>query len=163
MSVWETVGYELDRLDVASSTSNFAATDDLLDAEPGAGHHDHARLARAAEDLVTRGPLPGQCGVVVAHGSRIVAAEVFATPELLAGQWTAMVRAHVLDAPRQVSGRPSASKALRFLRRLATGDAIEADGVGLGVERHIRTRRMVGQVLTWDDAMVHASGFALAA
>ena len=86
-----------------------------------------------------RGPLPGQCGVVVAHGTRIVAAEVFATPELLAGQWTAMARSHVLDAPWQVNGRPSATKALRFLRRLATGDAIEADGVGLGTERHVRT------------------------
>ena len=161
--VWDTVGFELDRLDVASATSNFAAADDLLDAGSGAGRSDHARMAGAAQDLVARGPLPGQCGVVVAHGARVVATEVFATPDLLAGQWTAMARAHMLDAPRHVAGRPSASTALRFLRRLATGDAIEADGVGLGVERHVRTRRLVGQVLTWDDAVVHATAFALAA
>jgi hypothetical protein len=160
-AVWQSVGYELERLLVDSGTSNFADADEILDAPPTSDQH--ARLAASAQDLVDRGPLPGQCGVVVAHGSRIVAAEVFATPDLLAGQWTAMARAHVLDAPWQVAGRPSASKALRFLRRLAKADAIEADGVGLGVERHIRTQRMVGQMLTWDDAMVHASGFALAA
>lgn len=161
--VWDSVGYELNRLDVASATSNFAAADDVLDGPPRPGRDDHARLAAAAADLVARGPLPGQCGVVVAHGARIVATEVFATPELLAGQWTAMARAHVLDAPSQVNGRPSATRALRFLRRLATGDAIEAEGVGLGTERHVRTRRMVGQALLWDDTLVHASGFALAA
>lgn len=161
--VWDTVGDELNRLDVDSSTSNFATTDDLLDGPRRPGRDDYTRLADAAQDLVARGSLPGQCGVVVAHGSRIVAAEVFATPELLAGQWTAMVRAHVLDAPGRVSGRPSASKALRFLRRLSKADAIEAEGVGLGVERHIRTQRIVGQVLTWDDAVVHATAFALAA
>jgi hypothetical protein len=40
---------------------------------------------------------------------------------------------------------------------------VEAPGVGLGVERHVETTRLVGQVLTLDDAVVHASAFALAA
>lgn len=158
--VWHTVGYELDRLGVDSATSNFAASDAIFDtAAPG----EHSRLADAAEELVAGGPLPGQCGVVVAHGGRVVAAEVLATPDLLAAQWRAMVRAHLLDAPDQVSGRPSASRALRFLRRLASGAATEAEGVGLGTERHVRTSRLVGQVLTWDSSVIHASGFALAA
>ncbi len=87
---------------------------------------------------------------------------MLATPDLLAAQWPAMVRALLLDAPSEVSGR-SASKALRFLRRLAKGQATEAAGVGLGAERHVHTSRMVGQVLTWDETMIRASGFALAA
>ena len=52
---------------------------------------------------------------------------------------------------------------MRFLARLGTGRAVVADGVGLGRERHVRTTRLVGQVLTLDDAVVHASAFALAA
>ncbi len=163
ISVWESVGYELDRLDVTSPTANFADADELFSAAAGEDPDDHVLLARAADELRARGPLPGQCGVVVAHGSRVVALELLATPELLAAQWPAMTRAHLLDAPAQVSGRPSASKALRFVRRLAHGDATEAAGVGLGTERHIRSSRLVGQLLTWDGAVVHASAFALAA
>jgi hypothetical protein len=161
--VWDAVGYELSRLDVASDTDNFADADRVLDAPVGSDRSQWSRLAQAVDDLAGSGPLPGQCGVVVAHGARVVAAEVFASPELLAGQWTAMTRAQMLDAPTRISGRPSASKALRFLRSLANGDGIEADGVGLGRERHVRTKRLIGQLLTWDDAIVHASAFALAA
>ena len=162
-AVWESVGFELDRLDLASPTGNFAAADQVFAAAPGAGRDEHLKLARAAAELAELGPLQGQCGVVVAHGSRVVAAEVLATPELLAEQWAAMTRAHLLDAPLRVSGRPSASKALRFVRRLAQGASTEAAGVGLGTERHVCTSRLVGQILTWDDAVVHASAFALAA
>jgi hypothetical protein len=162
-AVWETVGYELDRLDVASPTANFAASDSVFAAEPGAARDDHVRLARAAGELVERGPLTGQCGVVVAHGSRVVAAEVFGGPALLAGQWEMMVRAFLLDAPTQASGTPSASKALRFLHRIARAGGVDAQGVGLGSERHVRSSRLVGQVLTLDGAVVHASAFALAA
>lgn len=162
-AVWESVGHELDRLDLVSPTANFAASDEVFAASPGAGRDQHARLADAAAELAELGPLPGQCGVVVAHGSRVVAAEVLATPGPFAEQWAAMTRAHVLDAPGNVSGRPSASTALRFVRRLAHGAATEVAGVGLGTERHVRTSRLVGQILTWDDAVVHASAFALAA
>ena len=154
-AVWDTVDFELDRMGVSSSTRNFADSDAVF--------AQHDRLARAADELIARGPLPGQCGVVMSHGSRVVAAEVLAGADLLAAQWAQIVRAALLDAPGQVAGRPSASKALRFLRRLATGDATRADGVGLGIEHHVRTRRLVGQVLTWDDTLVHAAGFALAA
>ena len=161
--VWETVGFELDRLEVESPSANFAASDQVFAAAAGSDREDHVRLARAAAELVDRGPLLGQCGVVVAHGARIVAAEVLAAPELLAAQWEPMVRAQLLDAPDQVSGRPSVSRALRFVRRIARADGVEAPGVGLGNERHVRSSRLVGQILTWDDAMVHASAFALAA
>ena len=92
----------------------------------------------------------------------MVAAEILGSAELLAAQWPHMMRAHMLDAPLHISGRPSVFRALRFVRRLAEGEATEAAGVGLGFERHVRTSRMVGQVLFWEDAIVHASGFALA-
>lgn len=154
-AVWDSVDDELERLDVASPTRNFADADALFT--------QHRHFAEVAGELVGRGPLRGQCGVVTAHGSRIVAAEVLGGPDLLVAQWGQIVRAALLDAPGRVSGTPSASRALGFLRRLATGDATESEGVGLGTERHVRTRRLVGQVLTWGDALIHAAGFALAA
>lgn len=154
-AVWASVDHELDRLDVRAPTRNFADTDALFD--------QHGSLGAALEDLVTIGALPGQCGVVISHGSRVVAAELFATPALLAARWETTVRAAMVDAPSDPRGRPSASRALRFLRRFGHASAVEAHGVGLGRERHVRSKRLVGQVLTWEDVIVHASAFALAA
>ena len=154
-AVWQSVDRELDRLDLAAPTRNFADTDTLF--------ADAGRLRAALEELVARGPLSGQCGVVIAHGSVVVAAELFATPALLAARWETTVRAAIVDSPIDPHGRPSASKALGFLRRIGRATSVEADGVGLGREHHLRSKRLVGQVLTWDDLVVHASAFALAA
>lgn len=154
--VWHVVDHELDRLNVKNMTNS------LLDAEFVLDRNDD--IARAVEELVAKGPLPGQCGVVIAHGRRIVSVDVFANPDLLACQWASIVRSAMLDAPVDaVNGRPSASKALSFLRKFAEGQARLAPGVGLGREHHVSGKRMVGQALVWDDVLVHASAFATAA
>jgi len=88
---------------------------------------------------------------------------VFATPELLAANWSALVRAAMLDLPGHIEGRPSVSRALRFVNKLATAQGTASAGVGLGEELHVRTSRLVGQALTLDGVIVHASAFALAA
>jgi len=121
------------------------------------------QLAEATDQLVELGPLPGQTGIVISHGKRIVSVEVFATAELLAANWEALIRAVFLDAPEFVEGRPSVSRALRFVNRLATARGTRSAGVGLGEELHLRTERLVGQALTLDGVVVHASAFALAA
>ena len=154
-AVWSTIDFELDRHQIDSTTRAIHATEALLDTD--------GRLHRVADELVRLGPLPDQCGIVLGHGSRIVAAEIFATPELLQANWEALIRAALLDAPAHVDGRASVSRALRFVRRLATAKATESEGVGLGREVHVRTSRIVGQALTHDGAVVHASAFALAA
>lgn len=154
-AVWESVDAELERLERVAPTRNLSDSDAVF--------NERKDLTAALEHLTTLGPLPGQCGVAVAHGSSVVAGEVFATPELLAARWSTIVRAALLDAPAEVRGQPSASRALRLLRRTASGSATEAVGVGLGRERHVRTRGVVGQVLTWENLVVHASTFALAA
>ena len=160
-AVWHVIDHELNRLKVDSSTNAMHSLEALLDAPSEAASHDH--LAEAVDELVRLGPLPGQCGVVIAHGARIVSAEVFASSELLAANWSALVRAALLDAPEHVTGRPSLERALRFVHRLTRARAVEADGVGLGREVHLRSPRIVGQVLILDGAVVHASAFALAA
>ena len=154
-AVWSAVHAELNRLHVQHETSAFTAVDAVF-------ARDRV-LAEATDRLVGKGPLPGQCGVVVAHGSRIVAADVFAAPDMLACHWEAIVRSAVLDSPTEASGTPSATRALRFLRKFVEGEARITPGVGLGREHHVSARKLVGQALVLDDVLVHASAFAEAA
>lgn len=155
-AVWNMVGSELHRLNAFSESAALAAVEGHL--------ADDNRLAAAIAELDLLGPLPGQCGVVVAHGSRVVSAEVFAAPSMLAAHWNALTRGMLLDAPgRALASKPSATNALRFLRRIATSTPTITDGVGLGFEHHVRDSRLVAQALVVDNAIVHASAFALAA
>lgn len=88
--VWDTVGDELNRLDVDSATSNFAAADDVLDAPPRPGRDDHARLeVAAAADLVGAwsAARPVRCRRRPRHRGSLPRCSP--PPELLAGQWTA--------------------------------------------------------------------------
>ena len=149
----------------AHAHNDYEHTRPLLDAlECGFGSIEaDIHLGEAVHQLVEAGPLPGQCGIVIGHGKRIVSAEVFASPELLEANWEALVRAALLDVPSHIEGRPSVSRALRFVNRLATASANRSPGVGLGEELHVRTTRLVGQALTLNGAVVHASAFALAA
>ncbi len=152
--VWESVGYELSRLHTFSAASALREADSSID--------DHEGISGAVSEIVAGGVLPSQCGVVVTHGERVVGCEVFATPELLAAHWEALVRGFFLDLPDKVDGEPSLANAEKFLRQFTTSPAQEAPGVGLGTEFHVSDDQLVGQALVWDDALVHASAFALA-
>ncbi|MEY4174009.1 MAG: hypothetical protein RI900_1174 [Actinomycetota bacterium] len=154
--VWATVSAELSRLEVHADSGTLEAAAARL-----AGGD---MLGRAAHELRRMGPLPEQCGVVITHGSRVVSAEVFSSPEMLAIHWPAIVDAAILDAPAtEPTSRPSASKVLRFLRRITEAEATVTPGVGLGTEYHVRTPKFVAQALVHGDIVVHASAFALAA
>ena len=154
-SVWRSVQHELARLGVDNDTVALDGVSNVF------GRGD--RLGLDIEKLVQMGPLAGQCGVVVSHGSRIVAADVFGTPDMFACHWAAVVRSNMLDATEAGRTQPSATRALRFLHTFANAATEVAPGVGLGREHHVTTPRIVGQALIWDDILVHASAFALAA
>lgn len=151
--VWSEIDGELERFGAHNETSALHALREL----PG----DRTTMI-AIDELLTRGPLPQQCGVVIARGSRIVGAELFATPDLLRDNWSSIVTSAMVEADDR-PGRPSATSALRFLRRLAAGQSQASPGVGAGRELHVRTKALVGQALMLDDVLVHASAFALAA
>lgn len=152
--IWAAVHHELGRHHAVAATGALNEIDAVVDRS--------TELTAAVRDLVGRGPLPGQTGVVISHGSRVVAAELFATAQLLVEHWEPLVRAALLDAPARATGAASATRALRFLHRFSTGAATETAGVGLGREHHVRTTRLVGQALILNDLLVHASAFALA-
>ena len=153
--IWDSVRAELHQLGVDSTTAN-------LEERYIAAEADRER-AGAIEELIGLGPLVGQHGIVVSHGRRIIAADLFGSPELLQANWQALITSHFSEHVVHGGGRPSLSQALRFLRRFATARAQMTPGTGLGTERHVDIRRLSGQALLLDDAVVYASCFALAA
>ena len=153
--VWHVINTELGRRGLHNPTASFIEADNMFERDDS--------IAAAANEIIGKGPLPGQCGVIIGHGRRIVAADVFANADMLACQWEAIVRSALFDAPEEVRGTPSATKALQFLRRFADGKCELAPGVGLGREHHMSAKRVVGQALMWDDVLVHASAFTVAA
>ena len=120
-AVWREVDQMLKRASVHSAT---AAASDVKQAAYG---REPSRAA-AVELLAERGPLPGQCGIVVVHGRRVVAMDLFGAPHLLAAHWAALVRSHLLESPA-TTGRPSATRVLAAVRRFASAQAQEAAGV----------------------------------
>lgn len=153
--IWDAVGKELARLNVQSATNNLSDLESALTGDD--------RLAAVVDELVTKGPLPGQVGVVVCHGSRVVSADLFATSDMLACHWEGLVRSAMLEAGDRPRTSPSATKVLRFLRSFAKAKAVVTPGVGAGREHHVDTDRIAGQALVLDDVLVHASMFAVAA
>ena len=154
-AVWSGVEDTIRCFEIGSVTRNVADADEVFE-------RDTPRW-RALRPLLETEPLPGQCGVVIFHGGRVAAAELFGAPELLRAHWSPMIRGHLLDTQAEVDGRPSLDRALRFLRRLGRVRGETAAGVGLGAEIHLRSERVSGQALVWEGALVHASAFALAA
>lgn len=151
-AVWNVIDQELAHLGIDSGTRAVRDAEQLL-------RRDRQR-AHTIRRLARRGPLPGQCGVVVAHGRRVVAIEVFGNLDLLLPHWEGLVRSHLMERPT-ANGHPSATLALHRIRRFANAPAVANRGVSLGTELHINDRRTVGQALTHRSAIVHASAFMI--
>ena len=150
-AVWGAVDDLLSRSDLPSDTAAAA------DAQEAARHREPSRAA-AVEKLAARGPLPGQCGVVVAHGRRVTAMDLFGAPHLLSAHWGALVRSHLLE-PAAAKGKPSATQVLAVVRRFAAARAEETPGVGLGVEHRAAANGLAGHALTLNGSTVHAAFF----
>ena len=131
--------------------------------QAGVRHAVDRMLDRAAavEKLAASGPLPGQCGIAVTHESWLQAMDLFGAPDLLAVHWPALIRSYLLESPA-VQGRPSATRVLGLAQRFAAAPGRQAPGVGLGVEHRVADRRLVGQALTLDGAIVHTAFFTAA-
>ncbi|MDE0105803.1 MAG: hypothetical protein OXN89_25775 [Bryobacterales bacterium] len=150
-AVWNAVDEVLATNQVSSETS---AAEDLYQAR----RRDNT-WSGLVEELIRIGPLPQQCGFAVAHGSRVVAVEMFGAPHLFAAHWEALVRSHLFERPAQ-GGFPSTTWVLRMIRRFGETASRAEPGVGMGVERRLREPKVTGQALFLEDSPVHASIFA---
>lgn len=154
-AVWAAVDHELNAGGIAAPTRAVAQLQER--------ERRDQQLAQAIAELTVGGPLPGQCGIVVAFGRRVVAADVYATHEMLRNSWEMLIRGYMLESRSEPKGEPSATKALRFLQKASNRVVAVSEGVGLGREHRIASSKIAGQALTVDDVLVHASAFALAA
>lgn len=132
-----------------------SASSSAAEAERVVFERDRGR-GRAVDELTARGPLPGQCGVAVTHGERVVSVEVFGAPGLLAAHWGSLVRSHLLERPER-PGQPSTTRALWGVRRPTWMPLRRNPGLGLGVEFHAKDERLVHHALTLDGRLVHAA------
>ena len=164
-AVWESVRHELERFRVSSQSGSLAAVTHRIDTTNPMASSGEDRVLRAIREVTAMGPLPGQRGVVVTHGRRVVSAEVLSSTEHLASVWAGIVESALVEAvdPTIRKGSPSSTSVLRFLKKLAEGDGTRSPGIGLGVEYTVETRGVIGRSIVLDDMLVHASAFALAA
>ena len=152
--VWEDVRRELRIRGVTSQSQAMADADSAL-------RRDSSRH-NAVEELTRLGPLPGQCGLVVAYGNRAVSADIMGSPSLFAAHWERLIRAHLSERVSNVGqGRwdAAAGPALRILRRMGTESGHPQDAVGIGKEHHVAGRGYIGQALTLWNATVHAVAY----
>jgi hypothetical protein len=133
-AVWASVEHELRENRAVNPTRN-------LDTRP------EDRRAEAVESMMDLGPLPGQTGVLVSHGERMLGADLFGNSELLAEMWAGLVRSYYANAPERIYGRPSTSFALTFPRYFLTRPAGRHLSVALGHEFRIHSSRWPGRSL----------------
>ena len=152
--IWDTVAEHLNDFQVNDAAHNLLAAEQVLNRDQG--------LRAAIDEVIALGPLPGQNGLIVSHGSRVVGADLFANQDMLASAWESLVTSYFWERV-PANGRPSATRALRFLHAFASAEALEVPGTGVGTEVHVTHRKVSGQALTDNGALVYASCFALAA
>lgn len=114
------------------------------------------------EKVAAGGPLPGQIGLAVMQGSRVVSIEMYASSALLADHWDQLIRS-IFDEPAgRVSGRASADRVLRQLSKLSRTEWTRVPTVGIGQTHVAEDTKWSCRVLETNGAIVHASMFALA-
>ena len=152
--VWEDVRRELQMREVTSQSQAMADADSAL-VQDSSRHN-------AINELTRLGPLPGQCGVVVARGNRAVSADIMGSPDLFAPHWERLVRAHLSEQLSvNVQGRwdAAAGPALRILRQMGTESGHPQDAVGIGKEHHVAGSGYIGQALSMWNSTVHAVAY----
>ena len=150
-AVWNEVDAELERAGVRSPTAAAADGERIA-------LRDSGRM-RAVEALNSKGPLPAQCGVAIAEGEWVRSIEIFGNEALLGRHWQSLIRAGMRSESAHRS-RASADRVLRILAELGSAQSEDCEAVGLGREHRTANGAWVGQALTLDNAMVHASFFS---
>ena len=105
-------------------------------------------------------PDAGQTGVIACIGGRSVALDAFDRPETLTKLWPRLVSGYALDA----MGRPEQALANggveAFLSAAAGAQTTSHEGLGVGMDVVLTAPDVVGNALTWEDAIVHLALFA---
>lgn len=146
--VWNEIHMMLDSEKISSNT--------MAASKLNATYEGETSRAKAINELVSKGALPDQCGIVVANGGRIIAMDLFGSPQLLSDNWKQLVRSYSAgNGPK--ANPPTTDSVLSLIQRFGRANAEEHPGVGIGSEFRIRDGKLNGQVLALDGAVAHAS------
>lgn len=152
--VWSSISMELQTRKIEHQSDSYLAADSYVE-------HD-ARLYTALNDFMNEPLVPGQTGIAVAYGDKVVGIEVFTTPEDLSASWHTLLRSAILDSPNDLAADTSVgiSDVEAFLADVAAQEATVAPGTGLGTEYHVANERVVAHALA-DEAgeIMHAYAF----
>lgn len=132
------------------------SSDTMAASKMNSTYEGETSRAKAVNELVSKGALPNQCGIVVAKGDRIIAMDLFGSPQLLSDNWNQLVRSYPVGDESKANPPPTDS-VLSLIQRFGRANAEEHPGVGVGTEFRIRDGKLNGQVLALDGAIAHAS------
>ena len=152
-AVWDEVNGVLSDAGARSETLAATAVEDIYS-------RSKARSA-AADDLMCWPPSPGTCGFAVAHGTEIVAIELFGSRDLLDPHWYPLMRSYMVERVES-RGQPFPTDVMAVLQHAISLQTHDSPGVGLGAERRVLDEKFVGQALTLGGSIVHASFFVRA-
>jgi hypothetical protein len=156
--VWNMISYELSSRGVRADAELFLDVDEELDRRTD--------RMEVVNQFLRDGIQPGQVGVAVAHGEKILGLEVFPSTEALQSSWEAIVRAAVIDADEFRASTASLDAAAgiaaleKFLAAVAATQGTLSDGVGRGTEVHVETPAYVAHGLRVDGELVYCNAFA---
>lgn len=142
--------------DVDELVGTFAA------ASPTRAMHDVYEARRASLDELLEGltPAPDQTGAIFAVGGRVVAMELFETPDILATYFPKLLRSYALDAlATEARDDFVASNADALLADLKRAEPRRFKGVGLGDDLRITCEDLTGGALLLDGRVVHLAAF----
>lgn len=148
-ALWRDIDAKMARMRSYSPT---ASMEDL--------YQDHA--ARLADYLAAFAPVPGQRGAMFAINGRIVAAELFDSPDTYARYAKKLLSSYALDAldeARPMSAVPSPERRLRFLGELGAARAAAFPAVGEGEDLRLEGHDLAGGALAVDGRVVHLVAF----
>lgn len=157
-AVWSTISDELNVRSVRSAGDLILGLDTALDDRPD-------RVAVVGQ-FIRDGVQPGQVGVAVAHGDKILGVEVFPSTEALHSSWEGIVRAAVLDADEfdgealMVDAARGVKALEQFLAEIAMAEGTSSNGVGSGTEVHVETPSYVAHGLRLDGELIYCNAFA---
>lgn len=152
-ALWQDIDRKMSRMQSYSPT---ASMEDL--------YQDHA--ASLADYLAAFAPVRGQRGAMFAINGRIVAAELFDSPDTYSRYAKKLLSSYALDAldePQAVTALPSDQSRLRFLGELGAARATAFPAVGEGEDLRLEGRDLAGGALAVDGRVVHLVAFRVEA
>jgi hypothetical protein len=149
-AVWDEVARNLDERNIRSKTASLA--DGLRAAERQSHRYrDRLRMPEHAS------------GVLVAQADRVVALDLFDSPDTLQAVWERLSGAYFFEAGANADPGREASleTASRFVQRIAACVRPRVPALGLGEEYEIVGQGVVGAALVYSGRVCHLASFGL--